>query len=862
MDGYVIIMAQSYASPSNLAASGGPLHDRPSGRLVAVLGPTNTGKTHYALERMAAHATGMIGLPLRLLAREIYDRMVTLKGINAVALITGEEKIIPRLPSYFVCTVEAMPLERQVDFLAVDEIQLCADTERGHVFTDRLLHARGRHETLFMGAKTFAPLFKRLFPHGEIIWRERLSALSFSGPKKLTRLPKRTAIVAFSTEKVYAIAELIRRQRGGAAVVMGSLSPKTRNAQVDLFQRGEVDFLVATDAIGLGLNMDIAHVAFSALSKYDGKRTRHLTAQEIAQIAGRAGRFTREGTFGLTADCEDLDEDLIHQVENHHFPSIEAAHWRNATLDFSSVEALLHSLTQPSNDRSLVLAKEAIDERTLRHLLQDEDIAHRARNPVSLRILWDVCQLPDFRKIGFDEHVKLVEFLFASRMSHDGCVPEDWFAEQITDLDKMNGDVDTLSSRLSGVRTLSYIANRGNWLKRVEHWREVTRDLEARLSDALHEALMQRFIDAKTGALLRALHADEAPKPEVTAAGEVIIEGHVVGSLKGLDFKVLSSASMVEEKALRQAAHKAVGPLVVQRLKDLSQAPSKALKLRDQRIYWQNEPVAKLEPSDFFAPKVKLLTSHDQAVIEARVVKRLSDFVRQIAMGRLKALWTLKQAAEAEGTPAPVRAIAFQLYENAGVLRRDEASKLTPEDRGAIKALGLHANRFVWWLPLIQAPKIKTLLRSFSPDRSPHATAQVAHSLRGEVLLPGHGAVPLKTLETLDKTLNEGHWHKGSVYLKADTVLLPELDEAARDGLMAALGYVKCGPFKVADEDERMGWRPKGLNREGTPRPRNRSKPKSDAAKSKRTHAKPAPKPAPEPYINPYSPFAILRTRI
>ncbi|MCA1936163.1 MAG: phosphonate-binding protein, partial [Asticcacaulis sp.] len=464
---------------------------------MAVLGPTNTGKTHYALERMMAHATGMIGLPLRLLAREVYDRVVKEKGVNAVALITGEEKIIPRLPSYFICTVEAMPLERRVDFLAVDEIQLCADTERGHVFTDRLLHARGRYETLFMGAATFAPLFRSLFPHAEVQFRERLSQLSYAGSKKLTRLPKRTAIVAFSTEQVYAIAELIRRQRGGAAVVMGSLSPKTRNAQVDLFQRGEVDFLVATDAIGMGLNMDIDHVAFAGLSKFDGRRTRALTAQEAAQIAGRAGRNRREGTFGVTGDADEMDDDLIAAIENHRFLSLTAAQWRNHELDFSSLDNLLRSLTRPSPAPALQLAREALDEKVLRHLSAEADIAQKVRNPISLRILWEVCQLPDFRKVSLDEHLKTVGFLFWSRHRPDGFVPHDWFDEQLSHLDRMDGDIDTLSGRLSGVRTLSYIANRTGWLKTAEHWREATRDLEARLSDRLHEALMQRFVDQR-----------------------------------------------------------------------------------------------------------------------------------------------------------------------------------------------------------------------------------------------------------------------------------------------------------------------------------------------------------------------------
>ncbi len=759
---------------------------------MAVLGPTNTGKTHYALERMTAHATGMIGLPLRLLAREIYERVVAMKGVNAVALITGEEKIIPRLPSYFVCTVEAMPLERQVDFLAVDEIQLCADTERGHVFTDRLLHARGRHETLFLGAKTFAPLFRRLFPEAEVMMRERLSELTYAGSKKLTRLPKRTAIVAFSTEKVYAIAELIRRQRGGAAVVMGSLSPKTRNAQVELFQKGEVDFLVATDAIGMGLNMDIAHVAFSGLSKFDGKNTRHLTAQEIGQIAGRAGRFTRAGTFGVTGECHEIDEDLVHAVENHQFMPIDAAEWRNPFLDFTSLDALLKSLTQPASRAGLHLAKEALDEKALRLLSQEDEVAAKIKNPVSLRTLWEACQLPDFRKTGLDEYLKLVSFLFWARLSPEGAVPEEWFETQIRDLDRMEGDIDTLSSRLSGVRTLSYIANRGGWLKRTEHWRDVTRDLEERLSDKLHEALMQRFIDARTSALLKALNADEELCPKVTPEGKVIIEGHEVGELLGLTFRLGASESVIEDKTLRQAAFRAVNPLLLERLRDLGNTPSKSLRVQDNRVLWNGEAVARIEASDPFAPRLKLLDSADNPAMRARAEKRLSDFVRQSSLSVLKSLAKVKAASEAEATAAPVRAIAFQLFENGGVARRDDTVKLSPEDKAALKALGVAGHRYLWFLPDLQNGKARHYLRAFGVGEG-----QRALSAQGLVAIGDHPPVSLKTLSQLDKIMGAGLYQKGAVYVKLDAFAALGLDEKARDKLLQALGYVKVPNITV-----------------------------------------------------------------
>lgn len=789
---------------------------------MAVLGPTNTGKTHYALERMMAHATGMIGLPLRLLAREVYDRAVKEKGVNAVALITGEEKIIPRLPSYFICTVEAMPLERRVDFLAVDEIQLCADIERGHVFTDRLLRARGRYETLFMGAATFAPLFRSLFPQAEVQFRERLSQLSYAGSKKLTRLPKRTAIVAFSTEQVYAIAELIRRQRGGAAVVMGSLSPKTRNAQVDLFQRGEVDFLVATDAIGMGLNMDIDHVAFASLSKFDGRRTRALTAQEAAQIAGRAGRNRREGTFGVTGDADEMDDDLIASIENHRFLSLTAAQWRNHELDFSSLDNLLRSLTRPSTAPALQLAREALDEKVLRHLSAEEDIALKVRNPVSLRILWEVCQLPDFRKVSLDEHLKTVGFLFWSRHRPDGFVPHDWFDEQLTHLDRMNGDIDTLSGRLSGVRTLSYISNRTGWLKAAEHWRDATHDLEARLSDRLHEALMQRFVDQRTSALLKALNAFETPKPEIMGNGDVFLEGQRVGQLRGLNFVQAAGESLIEDKTIRQAAHRAVTPLIRERLQALAQAPSKTLRLKGKQVLWQGETVGHIAPSDYFNPVIRLECQSDQAALVDRARKRLTDFVRQQALHHLKPLHRVYEAAHDEATPAAVRAVAWQIYENGGVTLRGE-DKLTADERKLLKGLGIHGNRFVWRLPKLSPP----LMQAFGGGKD---HPQRVLSLKGLVAINGHKPVRLSTLDALDKALNEGVWHKGVIYLK------PAAIDGLDDKLMAALGFAKAWTHRFGEGDaaaDYQGWRSKS----GTPK-----KAKEQA-----------------PFVNPYSPFAVLR---
>ena len=563
------------------------MSDRSAGRaparVIAVLGPTNTGKTHYAVERMLGHASGMIGLPLRLLAREIYDRIVKLRGARAVALITGEEKIVPPRATYFVCTVEAMPLGREVEFLAVDEVQLCADPSRGHVFTDRILHARGTAETLFLGALTAGPLLRRLLPDVEFVTRERFSALAYAGSKKLTRLPRRSAVVAFSAENVYAIAELIRRQRGGAAVVMGSLSPRTRNAQVALYQSGEVDFLVATDAIGMGLNMDVDHVAFAGLRKFDGKKTRWLTPQEVGQIAGRAGRYTKDGTFGVTGEAPEMDDELVEAIQEHRFAPLDAAEWRNARLDFGSLPALLASLAKPPRQDGLKLSPEAVDELTLRKLAEDEEVAALAKGAGRLQRLWEVCQTPDFRKTTLDEHLRLTRAIYlhlAGRgVSARGRLPEDWIEDQYRALDSTAGEIDVLAQRLASIRTLAYAANRPDWLADPGHWQGRTRALEDRISDTLHERLMQRFIDRRTSALLRGLNLREDVLAGVGHDGAVTVEGHDVGRLVGVTFEVARGGSALEDRALRNAALRAVTPLVARRLGELAAAPDEAFAL-------------------------------------------------------------------------------------------------------------------------------------------------------------------------------------------------------------------------------------------------------------------------------------------
>ena len=571
-------------------------------RVKAVLGPTNTGKTHLAMERMLAHSSGVIGFPLRLLARENYDRMVAQKGVRNVALITGEEKIVPAGARWFACTVEAMPLDMPSEFVAVDEIQLCADPDRGHVFTERLLHARGLVETMFLGAETIRPLLQRLIPQAEIETRPRLSQLSYVGPAKLPRLPPRTAVVAFSASEVYAIAEMIRRRRGGCAVVMGRLSPRTRNAQVQLYQNKEVDFLVATDAIGMGLNMDVDHVAFARLSKFDGHRPRRLTAPEIAQIAGRAGRGMRDGTFGTTADCVPLEDDLVHAVENHHFDPLEQLYWRNDTLDFTSVETLLASLQAAPPKPGLIRGPDAVDLETLEALARDPEVRSLAAGRRRIRLLWETCGIPDFRKLADDTHTKLCARVF-QHLVRDGVLPEAWLEAGIGSLARADGDIDTLMQRLSGVRVWAYIAARPEWVPDAAGWQARTRQVEDLLSDSLHEKLTSRFVDRRAAHLLRRL--DESPEllSAVTQRGEVVVEGHPVGHVSGFAFLPDPATEGPERRLVLRAARRALREWMPRRVEAIEAAADAELGWEaDHRLTWAGVAVARLRPPARTAP--------------------------------------------------------------------------------------------------------------------------------------------------------------------------------------------------------------------------------------------------------------------
>ncbi len=674
-------------------------------RVTAVLGPTNTGKTHLAIERMLAHSDGMIGLPLRLLAREVYDKVVKAKGVRAAALITGEEKIAPETARYFVCTVEAMPLERRTQFLAVDEIQLAADPDRGHVFTDRILRARGSGETMLLGSDVMRPVLRRLAPEAEIVRRERFSTLSYAGARKITRLPKRTAIVAFSAEEVYAIAELIRRQRGGAAVVMGALSPRTRNAQVALYQSGEVDFLVATDAIGMGLNMDVDHVAFAAQAKFDGRRRRALRPDEIAQIAGRAGRFRTDGQFGETGDCPPLDEETVERVENHRFEPVQAVEWRSAALDFTSPAALLASLERPPDSPGLMRVRGALDEAVLKRVMGEEALMDRARGPAAVRRLWEACLIPDFRKTTPDEHARLVSAI-AGHLLGEGTLPESWVAKELEKLDRLEGEMDALQARLAHVRTWSYIANRADWLGDAPHWRARARAIEDRLSDALHAALTQRFIDRRTSALMRGLTREEALSAAIAADGAVRVEGHYVGRLHGLSFAPDSRAGDREGKAVRGAAMRALRPEVNRRLAALSEGQHFRLA-RDATIWSGEAAVARLAPANPLRPQAALIGGEaGDPAARARAEAAVTAWLRDTVARRLAPLARLEAAARAGALSGAGRGLVFRLLEGAGALDRagaqELAAALSTADRQLLARLGVRLGRHTIFLPALQ----------------------------------------------------------------------------------------------------------------------------------------------------------------
>ena len=741
-------------------------------RIFAVLGPTNTGKTHFAMERMLGHDSGMIGFPLRLLARENYDRALRIKGAGQVALITGEEKIIPPGAKYFLCTVESMPQDRIVAFLGIDEIQMCADLDRGHVFTDRLLHARGSAETIFMGAETIKPLIKQLVPEAEFLSRPRFSMLTYTGAKKITRLPPRSAIVAFSTAEVYTIAELVRRQRGGAAVVLGALSPRTRNAQVELYQNGDVDYLVATDAIGMGLNMDVDHVSFAETRKFDGRHVRRLQPAELAQIAGRAGRHMNNGTFGTAADINLLDAETIEQIENHDFDPLDQIYWRNTQLHFNSIEALQKSLSWRPDIKGLVKSRKGDDEIILQNLAGDPNIARMAAQPDTVRLLWEVCQIPDFGGVLTDAHARLLSRLYRYLMANGagiGRLPNDWVAAQVNRTERVDGDIETLVQRIANIRTWTYIAHRADWLDDAPLWQARTRQAEDKLSDALHEKLTQRFVDRRSAHLVSRLKDGLDLLAAVKSSGEVIVEGHAVGQLKGFQFSTDSDGIGAAAKAVSTAAVKALRSEIPRRLRALETTPANSLALTDDGlIQWHGHSIGRLtRGSAILKPAiVPLPTDLLDAEQMLRLRRTLLEWLNTQISHQLAALITLQAQIET-GLSGAARGLVFQLIEGLGSLPRvsahEQIQALKSQDRKMLRKLGLTIGRHSLYLPALLKPAAIKMRRQLW---------LALHRLTLKPAPPHPGRVSLARPESIQPAYFEaiGYWPFKSMALRVDVL--------------------------------------------------------------------------------------------
>jgi ATP-dependent RNA helicase SUPV3L1/SUV3 len=754
--------------------------------LTAVLGPTNTGKTHLAVERMLAYPTGMIGLPLRLLAREVFDKVRLRIGDRHVALITGEEKIIPPQARYWVCTVEAMPSDIDAAFVAIDEVQLASDFERGHVFTDRLMHWRGRQETMFLGADTMRGLLENLIPGLQFVHRPRFSKLTYAGQKKVSRLPRRSAVVGFSAETVYALAELIRRQRGGAAVVLGALSPRTRNAQVELYQSGDVDYIVATDAIGMGLNMDVDHVAFSSSRKFDGFQFRNLTPSEMGQIAGRAGRYMNDGTFGVTGQAQPLDAETVEQLENHRFEPVRVLQWRNRRLNFSSIDALQASLAELPRKQGLTRAQPAADVDALEFLARDAAVRDAATSRDTVSLLWDVCQIPDYRNISGAEHAHLVERVFNFLITGPGTIPPDWFAKQLSYCDRADGDIDTLSNRIAHVRTWTFVANRTDWLDDAIHWQERSREIEDKLSDALHERLSQRFVDRKTAVLMKRLRQKEEIMSVVEDSGDVLVENELVGRMTGLTFAASGEAL---GKPMKEAVRKTVADELLARAQAIAAAPDPDFTLSpDGAVVWQSAALAQLTAGACgLKPAVKLLADDlIETVDRDAVQQRIEKYVQRHVTAVLEPLVGLTEADELTGI---ARGLAFRLVENYGVLPRtgvaEEVKSLGQDERGQLRKFGVRFGAIHLFVPALLKPaatQLRVLLWALEQEKP----GNLARADLPEI--PGQGLTSVP------------------------------LDRTAPDGFYQVIGYKPCGGRAVRIDmlerlsdliRERVFWRPR-----------------------------------------------------
>ena len=686
-------------------------------KVTAVLGPTNTGKTHLAIETMLSFESGMIGFPLRLLAREVYDKVIKKISKDKVALITGEEKIIPPNAKYFLCTVESMPIDKHLDYVGVDEIQMCADHERGHIFTDRLINIRGTKLTMFMGSNTLKNIISKLNDDIEFINRNRLSKLSYAGHKKISRIDRKTAIIAFSAEEVYAIAELIRRQKGGAAIVMGSLSPKTRNAQVELYQSGDVDFLVATDAIGMGINMDLDYVYFSNLKKFDGKKLRKLNLSEIGQIAGRAGRYLNDGSFGITGQCKEINAEEVDLLENHKFEEIQFLYWRNSNLNFENPSALIRSLDERPNKDWLRKINECEDEKALKFFLKDKNLENIKFDKYKLSLLWECCQIPDFVKKTYGNHYDVIGNVFSFLNSEKGKISNDFMRLQLVKLDKLEGNVDSLSNRIANVRTWSYVSNKNNWIENQNYWIEKTKLLEDKLSDRLHEELTKTFIDKRASVLARGLKQDMEFDTKILENNEVMIDNQFIGKINGLklELDLKKGALETDIKSLKKAARKTVGPELERRIQIIIDTSSVELN-DDFRIYWNKYAIAKLTPGkDYLNPNFELIVDD---ILEQDKKQMLIVFLEKWIKNKiqtiLKSLVDLKNLKEKNSS---IKALAYQLYENNGVLKREQVvdylNILEQNERKILRDLGVKFGRYHVFLHRLIKPEavsLRTLL--------------------------------------------------------------------------------------------------------------------------------------------------------
>ena len=700
-------------------------------QIISVLGPTNTGKTHFAVERMLQFETGVIGFPLRLLAREVYDNCVKKLGSNRVALITGEEKIIPPTANYYLCTVESMPLDLNFEFVAIDEIQMCADPERGHIFTDRLLNYRGDKLTMFLGADTMKNIISNLVPSSEFVYRDRLSKLIYTGYKKISRIQPRSAIVAFSVDEVYALAEFIRRQRGGAAIVMGSLSPKTRNAQVDLYQSGDVDFLVATDAIGMGINMNIDHVSFSNLRKYDGKKIRGLRNTEIGQISGRAGRYKNDGSFGITGDCEALTSEQIEKLENHKFDSVVNIYWRNSSLDFSSIKKFIESLNKPPSIPNLLRNRELIDENMFKFLTTEKSQLKINNEENHILKLWECCQIPDFTKSSYNEHMEIVTSVFNFLTSDKEKITNDWMKKQVSNLDNLIGNIDAIANRISHVRTWSYVANKRNWVENNDYWIAKTKDIEDKLSDRLHEELSKSFVDKRISILSRGLKQDIQHEAKISENNEIIMDGQLVGKINGLKIILdyTSNALQTDIRSIKKAARNGAALELKKRIEEIIASPEHFSLKKDKNIYWKEKIIGKIYPGkNYLNPDVKILVDESvELQDQQRISSSLSNWLK---LEKQNLLQDLIKIENSQYENRFIRGLCYQLFENNGVLKRENVNEIVKqinkEDRSILRKLGIKIGRYHIYQPRMVKPaavNFKTILwncfHNLSDNKSP-----------------------------------------------------------------------------------------------------------------------------------------------